>query len=102
MDSRFEISAMLPDVLETVERALFIANFTLLSKRSFLPYRNLLKGVCYFRRCEKPFFLLLKSIDKLSKNIFTKLQSPILSIFEDTKPKVEKRRAGADYYMNQE
>ena len=34
------------------------------------------------------FFLLLKLIDKLSKNIFTKLQRAILSIFEDMKPKV--------------
>ena len=33
-------------------------------------------------------------MDKLSKNLFTKLQRLILGIFEDTKPKAEERRAG--------
>ena len=45
-----------------------------------------------FRRSEKSIFLLLKSIDKLAKNIFIKLQRSILSILEDTKPKAEKER----------
>ena len=47
-----------------------------------------------FRTSEKSIFLLLKWIDKLSKNIFTKLKRTVVSIFEDTKPKAEERRAG--------
>ena len=40
------------------------------------------------------FFLLLKPINKLSKNKFTKLHRTIISIFANTRPKAEERRVG--------